>query len=93
LPSPGAPTDRHSSSCLITRYRIPRDQRGRPAQRGEYTGPARWEFAPHVYLRRATVDSLEFYNVHFAGVVDLSGATLRSKDIYTASFTEVVGGS
>jgi len=59
---------------------------------GEYTGPARWEFAPHVYLRRATVERLEFYNVHFAGVVDLSGATLRSKDIYTASFTEVVGG-
>jgi uncharacterized protein YjbI with pentapeptide repeats len=65
---------------------------GDQRNRGEYTGPARWEFAPHVYLRRATVDSLEFYKVHFAGVVDLSGATLRSKDIYTASFTEVVGG-
>jgi uncharacterized protein YjbI with pentapeptide repeats len=65
---------------------------GDQRNRGEYTGPARWEFAPHVYLRRATVDSLEFYNVHFAGVVDLSGATLRSKDIYTASFADVVGG-
>jgi len=65
---------------------------GDQRNRGEYTGPARWEFAPHVYLRRATVDRLEFYNVHFAGVVDLSGSTLRSKDIYTASFAEVVGG-
>jgi len=65
---------------------------GDQRNRGEYTGPARWEFAPNVYLRRATVDRLEFYNVHFAGVVDLSGATLQSKDIYTASFTEVVGG-
>jgi uncharacterized protein YjbI with pentapeptide repeats len=65
---------------------------GDQRNRGEYTGPARWEFAAHLYLRRATVDRLEFYNVHFAGVVDLSGATLRSKDIYSASFADVVGG-
>jgi uncharacterized protein YjbI with pentapeptide repeats len=77
-----------SSTHIATLVISAGDQRNR----GEYTGPARWEFAPHVYLRRATVDRLEFYNVHFAGVVDLSGATLRSKDIYTASFTEVVGG-
>jgi uncharacterized protein YjbI with pentapeptide repeats len=65
---------------------------GDQRNRSEYTGPARWEFSPNVYLRRATVERLEFYNVHFAGVVDLSGATLQSRDIYTASFTEVVGG-
>lgn len=29
---------------------------GDQRNRGEYTGPARWEFATHVYLRRATVD-------------------------------------
>jgi len=59
---------------------------------GEHTGPAQWELAPNVFLRRATVDRLEFYNVRFAGAVNLSGATLRSKDIATASFAEVVGG-
>jgi uncharacterized protein YjbI with pentapeptide repeats len=65
---------------------------GDQRNRGEHTGPARWDLATNVFLRKATVDRLEFYKVHFAGVVDLSGATLRSKDIATASFTDVVGG-
>jgi hypothetical protein len=65
---------------------------GDQRNRGEYTGPAQWDLAPNVFLRRATVDRLEFYNVHFAGALNLSGATLRSKDIGSASFSEVVGG-
>ena len=64
---------------------------GSRLNRGEYTGPARWDLATNVYLRRTTVDLLELYNVHF-GVLDLSGARLRSKEIDTATFTEVVGG-
>lgn len=60
--------------------------------RGEYTGPARWELDTNVYLRNATVDRLEFYNVHFAKVLDLSNATLRSKEIDTATFDDVVPG-
>jgi uncharacterized protein YjbI with pentapeptide repeats len=65
---------------------------GDQRNRGEHTGPAQWDLTPNVFLRRATVDRLEFYNVRFAGAVNLSGATLRSKDIATASFSEVVGG-
>lgn len=60
--------------------------------RGEYTGPARWDLDTNVYLRNATVDRLEFYNVHFAKVLDLSNAILRSKEIDTATFTDVVPG-
>jgi uncharacterized protein YjbI with pentapeptide repeats len=65
---------------------------GDQRNRGEHTGPAQWELTPNVFLRRATIDRLEFYNVRFAGAVNLSGATLRSKDIGSASFSEVVGG-
>jgi uncharacterized protein YjbI with pentapeptide repeats len=65
---------------------------GDQRNRAEYTGPARWDMTSNVYLRKAIVDQLQLYNVHFAGIVDLSGATLRSKDINTASFTDLVGG-
>jgi hypothetical protein len=65
---------------------------GDQRNRGEHTGPAQWDLSPNVFLRRATVDRLEFYNVRFAGSVNLLGATLRSKDIATASFAQVVGG-
>ena len=59
---------------------------------GEHTGPARWDLDANVYLRRAIIDRLEFYNVHFAKLLDLSGATVRSKDIETATFADIVGG-
>jgi len=47
----------------------------------EYTDPLGGTLNTNVYLKNATVDRLELYNVHFAKALDLLKAILRSKEL------------
>ena len=59
--------------------------------RGEYTGPARWNLKTSIFLRKAVVGEMLLYNVSFRDLFDLSDSSIHSVTQDGAEFERIVG--
>ena len=60
--------------------------------RGEYTGPPRWDLDAEIFLREARIGAFVMHNVKFTRPIDLSGCSVATIDKNTAYFSQVIGG-
>lgn len=59
--------------------------------RGEYTGPPRWDLAADVFLKESAIDVLTLHNVRFQKTLDLTDSKIGTVMKKTAEFSRIVG--
>lgn len=58
--------------------------------RGEQTGPSRWEFNSNLSLRGARVNRLELHAVHLAKVSDFRDSALKSVEMDRVTYAQII---
>lgn len=59
--------------------------------RGEYTGPPRWELVSDISLKECTIGALVLHNVRFLKTFDLTDSKIKTVLKKTAQFSQIVG--
>jgi hypothetical protein len=59
--------------------------------RGEYTGPPRWQFHSSVFLCEAVITEMLLYNISFRQVVDLTDSVIQTVINDGAEFDRIIG--